>query len=375
MQDSRNGNYQALQYLDQSFSRKAEMDRTSYGRSTIAADPAFERRTLYLFGQPIAHSVSPLFHNTIFQTLGLPWRYIRLDSRDPEDLLWLMHRDDFVGAAVTMPNKVNMAPKLDILTEDARIIGCVNTVLVRQQEEIEVSKSEGDGRENLMDRRPLRRIYIGANTDWIGIKEVLLRRHPALVEELKSRPAMVVGGGATCRSAIYALTEGLGASIVYLVNRDADEIQAVISGLQNNGLKQKLVHLATAEQIESLGMGAPAAIVSAVPDHPPQTDAERLARHIVTMILNLDQRGPPLPNIQDGRVRGVLLEMCYDPSPWTAIAQLASDAGWKVVTGMEVIRYQAIEQSVLWTERPTRDLPFEKANAAIQAAFERKQKL
>jgi quinate dehydrogenase len=36
----------------------------------------------YLFGYPIAHSLSPLLHSTIFQSLGLNYDYFLLPSTD-----------------------------------------------------------------------------------------------------------------------------------------------------------------------------------------------------------------------------------------------------------------------------------------------------
>ncbi|KAJ5720193.1 hypothetical protein N7493_007071 [Penicillium malachiteum] len=180
-----------------------------------------QQRTVYLFGQPIAHSLSPAFHNTIFRHLKIPWCYLRLDSTDLEDLTWFMHRNDFIGAAVTMPNKVRAMDCVDIVTADAQKIGCINTIYVRP---------------NLIGGEE-RHVHIGTNTDWIGIQRALLSVDPGIRAHLQNHPALVIGGGATCRSAIYALTEGLGARVVYLVNRDPEEAKSAIRGLKEQGLQ------------------------------------------------------------------------------------------------------------------------------------------
>lgn len=44
----------------------------------------------FLFGYPIAHSLSPLLHRTIFQNLGLNWDYFPLPSTDVESFLKLV---------------------------------------------------------------------------------------------------------------------------------------------------------------------------------------------------------------------------------------------------------------------------------------------
>lgn len=49
----------------------------------------FERHG-YLFGYPIAHSYSPLLHNTVFQQLGLPWGFSLLESTDMDQFLRLI---------------------------------------------------------------------------------------------------------------------------------------------------------------------------------------------------------------------------------------------------------------------------------------------
>ncbi|KAJ5096616.1 hypothetical protein N7456_007337 [Penicillium angulare] len=323
------------------------MDDESRDSSSLrpAKEEVAQQRTVYLFGQPISHSVSPYFHNTIFQNVGLPWRYIRLDSKDLRDLAWLMHRNDFMGAAVTMPNKVQAMSLVDSITPEAQKIGCINTIYVRPG---------SSGEENLEQR------YIGTNTDWIGIQRALLNADPEIRNHLQNHPALVIGGGATCRSAIYALTEGLGAKVVYLVNRDPEEAKSAIMGLKQAGLLQEIHYVETAEIAQSIA--SPIVVISAVPDIAPKTDLEHTARNITTtMIQSKPEHTYPR----------LFLEMCYDPTPMTCMATLAQDSGWKVIDGLDVMEHQAIEQAVLWTEKPLQSLPSDLANSAIRQALHR----
>ncbi|KAJ5928695.1 hypothetical protein N7466_007651 [Penicillium verhagenii] len=303
------------------------------------------QRTVYLFGQPIAHSVSPAFHNTIFKNVGLPWRYIRLDSEDIEDLKWLMCREDFIGAAVTMPNKISTMDHVDMLTPEAQTIGCINTIYIRPNPE---------GGEK-------KQIYIGTNTDWIGIQRALLNADPDLPKHLPKLPALVIGGGATCRSAIYALTEGLGSQLVYLVNRDPQEARAAIMALKQAGLRQEIRYLESVEDAQSI-IEKPIVVISAVPDIPPKTELEHTAREIATSIVQ-SNTGHTSPRL--------FLEMCYTPTPMTWLATLAQQHGWNIIDGLDVMEHQAIEQSVLWTERSRQSLPTGLANKAIREALQR----
>lgn len=302
-------------------------------------------RTVYLFGQPIEHSVSPFFHNTIFRELGLPWRYIRLSSKDPEDLAWLMRRDDFIGSAVTMPNKVQAMDLVNVLTIEAERIGCINTIYTQP------NLSGDDGK----------KMFIGTNTDWIGIKRALLKANPNIRHDLEQWPALVIGGGATCRSAIYALAEGLGAELIYLVNRDPEEAVSAINSLRKNGLRQEVRYVEKLDDLQFLPR-LPIVGVSAVPDLAPKTESERTAREISSSMLQIN------PHCT---VRRVFLEMCYDPIPWTWLANLAKENEWEIVDGLDVMEHQAIEQAVLWTERSLDEIPSQSANEAIRRALHR----
>ena len=63
--------------------------------------------------------------------------------------------------------------------------------------------------------------------------------------------------------------------------------------------------------------------------------------------------------------KGALLEMCYHPTTWTEIAEVAKKEGWQVVLGTEALIYQGLEQDRYWTGREVADLPVAKVKEAI----------
>ncbi|KAK4958695.1 Quinate dehydrogenase [Elasticomyces elasticus] len=65
------------------------------------------------------------------------------------------------------------------------------------------------------------------------------------------------------------------------------------------------------------------------------------------------------------RHKGAMLEMCYHPTPWTEIAELAQARGWRVVLGTEAMIWQGLEQDKLWTGRELGELPVEKVKDVI----------
>ncbi len=217
--------------------------------------------------------------------------------------------DPHTGASVTMPHKVAILPYLDELTEECRDVGACNTLFLR----------------HLPDGR---RLFCGANTDVIGIRESFVQNVPdrAVYE---NRPAMVIGGGGAARSAIYALHKWLKATCVYVVNRDASEVAAVVAECTERAYGVRLVHVETVEQAEALE--GPGAVVACIPDLPPTTKEEKVVRRITEVMLEKENKG-------------ALLEMCYNPSPFTDLGAVAESKGWQVILGTEALIWQGIEQ-------------------------------
>ena len=93
---------------------------------------------IVLIGSNIAHSRSPHIHNTLFRKYDLPYRY-ELMPLDPEQVLpalELMKRGGYRGANVTSPHKQVVMSGLDRLSDEARAVGAVNTIVFENGEAI-----------------------------------------------------------------------------------------------------------------------------------------------------------------------------------------------------------------------------------------------
>ncbi|KAK4460038.1 hypothetical protein QBC42DRAFT_110897 [Cladorrhinum samala] len=286
----------------------------------------------FLFGKKIAASMSPLLHSVVYRGLGLDWEQLRFDSDDMDSFLRLIRHPKFYGASVTMPNKVAIIPHLDELTEECRDVGACNTLFVR----------------DLPDGR---RLFCGANTDVIGVRESFIQNVPrSRASVYENRPALVVGGGGAARSAVYALHKWLKATHIYLVNRDKSEVEAVITECTKRGYGDRLIHVETAEQAEALE--GPGAIVACIPDFAPLTESEKTVRKIIEIFLQKENKG-------------AMLEMCYNPSPFTALGSIAEAAGWQVILGTEALIWQGIEQDKYWTGLDVDELPVAEVKRTI----------
>ncbi|KAI0251026.1 EPSP synthase-domain-containing protein [Lactifluus subvellereus] len=272
-------------------------------------------KNFYIFGRPIAHSMSPTLHNTAFQLLGLPHSYERLETEDVDhEVRQTLTLPDFGGASVTIPFKRDIIAHLDQLSPEAEAIGAVNTVIPRRN---------ADGSQ----------VLFGDNTDWIGIRNVIQARLPPSVRKIDS--CLVIGAGGTARAAIYAL-HSLGATCIYLFNRtrpSAEELVHAIPGAH--------VELLDTLDVASIQRPAPSVIISTVPAS-------------ATTI----EEGTPnalfLPSSLFSAEAGVVVDMAYKPAE-TPLLRLAKAVPairkWHSVMGIEVLLEQGYRQFELWTGR------------------------
>ena len=161
-------------------------------------------RLAALLGSPVEHSQSPLIHNTAFQQLQLPYTYLAFDV-PPEHLkegVEGLKALKAIGFNLTMPHKEAVIPFLNELSQEAAIIGAVNTV-----------KVEGDR-------------LIGHNTDGKGF---LMSLQDAGFTAVGIK-AVIAGSGGAARSVALALAQENVRQLV-LLNRSlhrAEEIALML---------------------------------------------------------------------------------------------------------------------------------------------------
>lgn len=104
-------------------------------------------RLLGLLGHPASHSISPKMHSLSAQILGLPYVYLSFDIL-PEDLGKAVDAMRTLGARgfnLTMPHKVAIIPFLDRMSDDARLSGAVNTVVIEEDGSLFGDTTDGRG--------------------------------------------------------------------------------------------------------------------------------------------------------------------------------------------------------------------------------------
>ncbi len=137
-------------------------------------------RILGIFGDPVAHSLSPAMQNEALRQAGIDMVYVPFRVRRGElgAAVGAVRALDLLGVNVTIPHKEEIFPFLDEIDLEARLIGAVNTVINRQGK------------------------LIGFNTDAVGFLH-------SLREDLAFDPAgkriLLIGAGGACRAALAVL--------------------------------------------------------------------------------------------------------------------------------------------------------------------------
>jgi quinate dehydrogenase len=223
-----------------------------------------------------------------------------------------------------MPNKIAIMEHLDEISPECREVGACNTIFFRDEEDAATSDETATTRTSSHPRR--RRRLHGTNTDVIGVREAFYQNVSNPHDVFHDQPAMVIGGGGAARSAVYALWKWMRASRIYLVNRDHSEVAALV---RDCSYVPSLVHIASVQEAEQLE--APGAVVACVPNLSPRTSDEKTARAVIETFLKKERKG-------------AMLEMCYNPAPYTELYHLAVREGWQVILGTEAMIWQGFEQ-------------------------------
>jgi len=112
-----------------------------------AEDASSDWTLLALLGDPVAHTNSPVVHQTAMQRLGMRGAYVpyRTAPGDVMDALSDLEAAGARGANVTVPLKMEAAASVDGLGDGARRSGAVNTVIFEPGGKTRGENTDADG--------------------------------------------------------------------------------------------------------------------------------------------------------------------------------------------------------------------------------------
>ena len=142
-----------------------------------------------VFGNPVAHSMGPLMHNTWFNACNVNAVYMAFAIDDIHQGMAAMRTLNIKGASITIPFKEKILDCLDGVDPVAGEIGAVNTVLNRNGE------------------------LWGYNTDCAGAVDPLKQ-----INSLAGKRVYILGAGGAARAVAFGIAREQGR--VVIVNRN-----------------------------------------------------------------------------------------------------------------------------------------------------------
>lgn len=265
---------------------------------------ASRQRLAFLLGDPVEHSLSPLIHNTAFDSLGIDAAYhaLRTSRGELPEALDRLRSPDVLGANVTIPYKEEVIGLLDDVSKTARSVGAVNTILVRDE-----------------------RLLVGANTDVEGFMQPLTSQ----MSDLRGGSAVIFGAGGVARAACFGLLTTMEPRRLTIIARRASQVDKLLADMAAVDANEIL----RAASFESAGstVGESCLIVNA-------TSAG----------MEPDSQTSPWPNFADFHEGQLVYDLVYSPTN-TRLIREAAARGAATLGGMAMLLAQAAASFKLWT--------------------------
>ncbi len=297
----------------------ADLEKWSEVASDI--DPPIR---LGVFGDPVAHSLSPQMQNAALRACGIQAQYARFHIRANElrSALLFLRKLDFVGINLTVPHKIAASTQIDEADESATRAGAVNTIRVRDEK------------------------LIASNTDGEGFLRAIRTEFSIDLRDLR---VLIIGAGGGTGRAIAWQCALENCERLVLVNRTLEKANAL------------------AEQLRPFFSGprvfGPSARIEAVAW---DESAMRTQLADIDLIVNATPLGmnPSNPTPIPARLiapHHIVFDCVYEPSK-TALLRAAEEAGARGANGLSMLLYQGALSFSIWFNR---DAPIEAMRAAL----------
>ena len=259
-------------------------------------------RLAAVVANPIKHSISPFIHNTAFEATATNGVYVawEIETSDLEQTIRNIRRYQMFGINLSMPYKEQVIPYLDELSDEARLIGAVNTVV------------NHDG------------ILIGYNTDGKGFFKSL----PSFAIRGKKMTILGAGGAATAIIAQAALDN---AEEIFVFTRQASYEKIVRKIAAISRQTKSRIQVLTLEDTDSLQ------------DRINQSDLL-----VNGTSLGMDGISMPLPKQIELPCQILVADVIYQPFE-TPFLKWARNQNVTTINGLGMLLYQGAEAFELWT--------------------------
>ena len=265
-------------------------------------------RLVAVVANPIKHSISPFIHNSAFEATNTNGVYLawEVDATELAETVANIRRYQMYGINLSMPYKEQVIPYLDQLSEEACLIGAVNTVVNR----------EGT--------------LIGYNTDGKGFFKSL----PSFKISRK-RLVLLGAGGAAKAILAQAILDGVSQISVFVRSSSMEKTRPYLEKIQNaTGFRVDLFAL---EDVQDL-----------------QDSITKADLLVNATSVGMDGSSQPIPTSIVLPEKLLVADVIYQPFE-TPFLKWARNQGNQSINGLGMLLYQAAEAFELWTgkEMPT----------------------
>ena len=265
-------------------------------------------RLAAVVANPIKHSISPFIHNSAFEATNTNGVYLawEVDAAELAETVANIRRYQMYGINLSMPYKEQVIPYLDQLSEEACLIGAVNTVVNR----------EGT--------------LIGYNTDGKGFFKSL----PSFKISRK-RLVLLGAGGAAKAILAQAILDGVSQISVFVRSSSMEKTRPYLEKIQNaTGFRVDLFALEDVQELQDS-----------------ITQADLLVN---ATSVGMDGSSQPIPTSIVLPEKLMVADVIYQPFE-TPFLKWAKNQGNQSINGLGMLLYQAAEAFELWTgkEMPT----------------------
>jgi shikimate dehydrogenase len=273
---------------------------------------------LGVFGDPVAHSLSPEMQNAALRDGEINAQYARFHIR-PNELrpaLRFLRNLDLVGVNLTVPHKIAGFGQIDEADESASRIGAVNTIRV-------------------VDKR-----LVGSNTDGEGFLRAVRSEFSVDLRDLR---VLIIGAGGGTGRAIAWQCALENCERLVLVNRTLEKANALAERLRSFFMEARV--LGPAARLEAVAW---------------EESVMRMQLADIDLIVNATPLGmnPSDPAPIPGRLiapHHMVFDCVYGPSK-TALLRAAEQAGARSANGISMLVHQGALSFSIWFDRdPTID--------------------